>query len=320
MFRDAPLISVIVPVYKAEEYLERCIDSILKQSYENLEVILVDDGSPDRCGEICDKYQKLDRRIKVIHKENGGQSSARNAALDMATGSYFTFVDSDDAIDFDMVYYLYEAIRKTNSQISVCGFCKITDGLSQNENAFSEDTVFCGADIMDEMITDEKIGSQPCGKLFLASLFDTVRFPVGRIYEDIAIMHLVFAKADRIVCLKECKYKYYIRGDSTSFSVNNRWYYGLFQAFADRYAFAIEIKINSNVLDICLSKTSYFALSGLRHWKPNDEEAKAYIKKAKRFLKCNISSILKSKRVPLKNKLKIVFAVYFYRIYKLLYR
>ncbi|MBO7519734.1 MAG: glycosyltransferase family 2 protein [Clostridia bacterium] len=319
MTRTDPLISVIIPVYRVEEYLKRCVDSITGQHYENLEIILVDDGSPDRCGEICDKYQKLDGRIKVIHKENGGQSSARNAALDIAKGEYITFADSDDAADPDMISYLYEAIRKSGSQIAICGFCKITGSRSENENPFRQDTVLDGEDIINAIITDEKIGSQPCGKLFSASLFEGIRFPVGMVYEDIAIMHLVFAKANRIICLKGCKYRYYIREDSTSFSVNNRWHYGLFRAFADRYMFAVQNNLTDRTRDVCLSKASYFAVCGLRYWKPNDSEACGCIKESRNFLRRNMGKILSSKRISAKNKTKIISAVYAYRIYKSVY-
>ena len=124
-----PLISVIVPVYKAEAYLEKSVKSIINQTYKNLEIILVDDGSPDRCGEMCDEFAKKDSRIRVIHKANGGQSSARNAALDIMAGDYVGFVDSDDWIEPNMYEHLYNLILKNNAQISVCGLqCDYDDG------------------------------------------------------------------------------------------------------------------------------------------------------------------------------------------------
>ena len=114
------LITVIVPVFKVEKYLEKCVKSICCQTYKNLEIILVDDGSPDNCGKMCDKYAKSDKRIKVIHKENGGLSDARNAGIKMATGKYIAFVDSDDYVSNDYIEYMYKILKKENAKISIC--------------------------------------------------------------------------------------------------------------------------------------------------------------------------------------------------------
>ncbi|MBQ6543175.1 MAG: glycosyltransferase family 2 protein, partial [Clostridia bacterium] len=122
-----PLISVIVPVYKVEKYLPRCLDSILSQSFTDFELLLVDDGSPDSCPEICDEYARRDRRISVIHKENGGLSSARNAALERATGKYVSFVDSDDYITADALQTLYSALTETDSDIAVGNMMSIDE-------------------------------------------------------------------------------------------------------------------------------------------------------------------------------------------------
>ena len=111
------LISIIIPVYKVEEYLEKCVDSVIKQTYDNLEIILVDDGSPDNCGKICDQYSKKDKRVKVIHKENGGLSDARNAGIDISRGEYISFIDSDDYVEIDYIETLYNSIIK--SKISI---------------------------------------------------------------------------------------------------------------------------------------------------------------------------------------------------------
>ena len=122
IYETSPLISIIVPVYDVEPYLRKCIDSILIQSYRDLEIILVDDGSPDNCGAICDEYAEKDKRIKVIHKKNGGLSDARNAGLDIATGEYIGFVDSDDWVMPDMYEYLYKAVKEYDADMSVCGY------------------------------------------------------------------------------------------------------------------------------------------------------------------------------------------------------
>ena len=120
-----PLISVIVPVYKVENYLDKCIDSIVNQTYNNLEIILVNDGSPDNCPQICDEWKEKDNRIKVIHKENGGVSSARNKGLEIATGSYIAFIDSDDWVEENYISSLYDAIVSNDAQVALCSYNRV---------------------------------------------------------------------------------------------------------------------------------------------------------------------------------------------------
>jgi glycosyltransferase involved in cell wall biosynthesis len=119
------LISVIIPVYKVEKYINRCVESVLVQNYHNIEVILVDDGSPDNCGIICDRYADKDSRVKVIHKTNGGLSDARNAGLNIATGQYICFIDSDDYIEKDMLKDMYDNIVRTGADITICNYCAV---------------------------------------------------------------------------------------------------------------------------------------------------------------------------------------------------
>lgn len=122
-----PLITIIVPIYKVENYLDKCVYSIIQQTYTNLEIILVDDGSPDNCGNICENYRKKDSRIKVIHKENGGLSDARNVGINSATGKYIAFIDSDDYIAINYIEELYKAIKKYNVQIALCSYILISE-------------------------------------------------------------------------------------------------------------------------------------------------------------------------------------------------
>ena len=179
-------ISVIVPVYKVEEYLCRCVDSIINQTYKNLEIILVDDGSPDSCGRICDEYAEKDSRIKVIHKENGGLSSARNAGLDIATGDYIGFVDSDDFIDAEMYSMLYEMIK--NADVEISG----VNGRSFVEEEHLLPYIAGRKNISKEQSCEEAIkglllrtfNSSVCSKLFLGSLFKSRRFEIGKLSED----------------------------------------------------------------------------------------------------------------------------------------
>ena len=179
----APKVSIIVPVYKVEKYLNRCVDSILAQTFTDFECILVDDGSPDGCPAICDEYAKKDNRIKVIHQENKGVSAARNAGLDMAKGEYILFVDSDDWIDESTVQSLL--MISEDADIIMCGFSiEYEDGTTFQENSGNKKLE--GSDILGEFILDN-IRPEACGKLYRLELFSDTRFDETIKYaEDLA--------------------------------------------------------------------------------------------------------------------------------------
>lgn len=314
----APLITVVVPVYRAEKHLRRCVDSVLAQTYPNLQIVLVDDGSPDQCGAICEQYAAKDPRILVIHQKNGGQSSARNTGLSTVSGDYIGFVDSDDSIDADMVSYLYRALSRTQSQIAICGFVKHSeDGTVLSENSYDAETVYDGDSLLNVFLSDDKIGSHACNKLFARELFTGVLFPRGRVYEDIAIMHEVFAKAKRIVCLPENKYHYFIHGDSTSFTVNAGWAFGLYRAFADRYEFIGAVKgnrtVDARVEQMCLSKACGFAISGFRIWKAAEDQK--FMDDAIGFLKNYYGRILCNRQITAKRKIKVTMLIFCRNLY-----
>lgn len=206
-------ISVIVPIYNVCEYLDRVISSLINSTYKELEIILIDDGSTDNSGEICDKFKRIDKRIKVIHKINEGVSVARNVGLKEATGDYVGFVDSDDLVSKDMFKILYENIINTNSDISVCGFVTFKEGfpeytISNNIQEFDK------ISSLKELISDGKITNFLWNKLFKKELFNDIEFPKGKIYEDMYILPKVFEKV-RKVCYTESKlYGYFQRQNS----------------------------------------------------------------------------------------------------------
>lgn len=308
--KDAPLISVIIPVYKTEKYLEDCIRSVTEQTYRNLEIILIDDGSPDRCGKICDNAAQRDSRIVVIHKENGGLSSARNAGLDRCCGECCAFLDSDDCFEPDMIEYLYDGIVRHQADISVCGFKKVKDDGIEPDNGFTSETVLDGRTVLEVLAVDEKIGSHFCNKLFRRSMLEEIRFPYGRVYEDIAIMHKVFARAEKVVCLPECKYLYRIHEDSISFVMNSRWSYGLFRAFADRYEFIRAQSVAPYVAEKCMAKAAYFAVSGIMGWDMSDETDCKYILDATAFLRENKVAVLTNPNITVKNKIRSASVIF----------
>lgn len=213
------MVSVIVPVYNVEKYLGRCIESILGQTYCDFELILVDDGSTDASGEICDEFALLDKRIKVIHQKNQGQAVARNNALDVAEGEFFAFVDSDDYIHPQMYEKLLENAKKSNAQISVGGYRNVYDHncIEQYEVFESPITIWKGKDFLTHCLIDgvEKKPWVLWDKIFHRSCFEGVRMPQGRIYEDNAIVYKILYEAKTIVDCKSPYYYYYQNPEGT---------------------------------------------------------------------------------------------------------
>ena len=206
-------ISIIVPVYKVEQYLHKCVDSILAQTFTDFELILVDDGSPDNCGKICDEYATKDSRIKVIHKENGGLSDARNAGLDSAIGDYVGFVDSDDYIENDMYELLYDICINNNCEISSCSSI-IHFKNKTVVNGGHPITIHTKEEAMKTMLEGKLYDEVVWVKLFKRDLFEDVRFPVGRIYEDTAVTYKLIDKSHKVGCIGEAKYNYIKRDGS----------------------------------------------------------------------------------------------------------
>ena len=201
------LISVIVPVYNVEKYLEECINSIINQTYKNLEIILVDDGATDNSGKMCDEFAKKDNRIKVIHKNNGGLSDARNAGIEIATGEYIQFVDSDDYIDFDMIELLYKNAKKYDTDISMCSHYILTEEECTPEGT-GELNIYNRVQVLKEILLDEKVRSYAWNKLFAKELFKEIRFPKGKVFEDILTIPKLFDKAKKVVLDDQPKYYY----------------------------------------------------------------------------------------------------------------
>lgn len=221
-----PLISVIVPVYKVEPYLERCVNSIRNQTYTNLEIILVDDGSPDRCGEMCDALAKEDSRVRVFHKENGGQSSARNLGLDNMTGEYVGFVDSDDWIEPDMYQHLYDLLVEYRAQVSCCGTQKdFPNGQKSYFNPYYPKETGIRAynrkEALCEMLQNVRITYSPCDKLYHKDVFVGLRMTEGQIYEDMEILPKWVERANTVVYDPVPKYHYIMTETSTIRGIYN---------------------------------------------------------------------------------------------------
>lgn len=220
-----PLISVIVPIYNVEKYLQRAIESIIHQSYSNLEIILVDDGSPDRCGQICEEYAGRDARIKVIHKPNGGLSDARNAGLDCMSGQYVVFVDSDDYIAPYFIEELYRGICEEGADVSFCRYAvvcqedmsemeqKLHRPVADQQNGMDATDIYDTKELLLNMYDfnhqDATYFIVSWNKLYRAELWKTIRFPKGKIHEDEATTYKVFDKAQKGVYIKCPMYAYF---------------------------------------------------------------------------------------------------------------
>ena len=213
-----PQISVIVPVYKVERYLSACLDSILAQTFTDFELILVDDGSPDRCGAICDEYASRDARIRVIHQENGGLSAARNAGMDISRGEYISFVDSDDYVSPVYLEILHRVILMTGASVSVCRYRAFSDGqvpIERKNESEKEPVIFTGHEATIKLYNGNSIiPVNAWGKLYQRSLVQDMRFPVGRLHEDQAFVPIVFYRSKLVAAVEDKLYYYRDREDS----------------------------------------------------------------------------------------------------------
>lgn len=208
------MISIIVPIYNVETYLSRCVDSILNQTITDIEVILVDDGSPDRCGEVCDQYEREDPRIRVIHKENGGLSDARNAGLEIAKGEYIAFVDSDDWLDLQYLEKLMNYLRETNADICECKVYRTSGESFNHQTVATTEEIYDTTHALEELIQNRVFHQHVWNKLYRRKVIGDVRFPLGKTNEDEFWTYHVFGQAKRAVKISDTLYNYFQRPNS----------------------------------------------------------------------------------------------------------
>lgn len=203
------LISVIIPVYKVEAYLTACVESVLAQTYQNFELILVDDGSPDNCPQMCDAFAARDSRVRVIHKENGGLSSARNAGIEVARGEYLAFLDSDDLWSPLFLERLYAAIQETGADFSVCLFRQFLETPAVLTPDESKTEVLTQRQAFECFFNERNVNMVVAwNKIYRRHLFDAVRYPVGKIHEDEAVIHEIIGGAKTVAWVEEAHYYY----------------------------------------------------------------------------------------------------------------
>ena len=307
------LVSIIVPIYNVEKYLDRCIESIVKQSYLNLEIILVDDGSPDACPEICDKWANIDSRIKVVHKENGGASSARNAGLDIAKGEYICFVDSDDWIEPTYYSTVIPFMQEYNAEIACVGRYDV-DSINMEKKIGlcpSLMRVCSSVEILKKILVWDECDSSVCDKVFLSNLWKNIRFPVGVISEDTAVLYRLIDYASRILMIDEPMYNYFHRNGSvtTSYLLSKIMHLPMLADDILKYMMDFHIEV--------LPEAQYFKFKTLLHWcriysaqkHPSKDEKTLYVSSRKWLLKQIFFVLFRSKRITIKDKLWYIMIV-----------
>ena len=295
---EEDLISIVIPVYKVEKYLEKCIESVLKQTYTNLQIILVDDGSPDNCGKICDEYAKRDSRIDVIHKVNGGLSEARNVGISKAKGRYIGFVDSDDYIKENMYEILLNLIKKYDADVSICNLYDVIDEseyIRNKENGIRE---YSRLDILKEVLLDKNIQSYAWNKLYKKELFDEVKYPIGKKYEDIGTTFYIFEKCNKIVVTSEPEYYYLKRSDSLVNNVTESTVFDYMELILQRYLYINDnIKELKQYNDYYLVRTLLTANNDIKELKQIEEKTKQKYNElyniSKEILRTNYSNLKK---------------------------
>lgn len=299
---ENPLISVIVPIYNVEKYLERCVNSIINQTYQNLEIILVDDGSPDNCGKICDEYAKIDSRIKVIHKENEGQSKARNDGLDIASGKYITFVDSDDWLELDTYNWFVTAIK--DNDIAICGHRTVSKECEIVVDIF-EDKFLDNEALWEEVLG--KLNNAVWNKLFKAELLKDIRFSTEILHgEDLFFTLEYIKKCKSGVINKTPKYNYFKHsGSITSSSFSHRRF---MEITSKDKVLAFVKKENPNFINTALKYCFRARMNVLRaiYISNLQNDYSKEIKDIKEYLNSNYRIVFKS----LKSKEKIEYFIF----------
>lgn len=288
------LISIIVPIYKVEAYLEDCIKSIVAQTYQNLEIILVDDGSPDNCGTICDRWIQKDKRIKVLHKNNGGLSAARNSGMSIAAGKYICFVDSDDIIDIHYVEWMYLAAKKNGVKLVACEISCFFDGdlIESEKNDVAHIKVSTSKEAMEDIIYGRGFRAIACNKLYDAQLIKTEQFVVGKYHEDEYYTYRIIDKAGEVAFLSNSLYYYRQRKGSimTTFSARH---IDVLEAYIERLKLLESKYPELYIIDkksFCVSCVAYFRLA-IKYRSKEIHNIRRRIKEYRRRLRFTIKEV-----------------------------
>lgn len=313
------LVSVIVPVYNAEVYLRKCIESIINQTYEKLEVILVDDGSTDNSGKICDEYSLKDNRIRVIHKSNKGLSDTRNKGIEIAQGEYLSFVDSDDYIDRDMIRYIVENMEQNKCDIGICGW------FLEREKDISICKFECSKMIINSekcieyLLSNNSFDNFMCNKIFKKKLFKNIRFPVGKKLEDLSVLYKIISEAESIYIESKPLY-YYVLHDN---SITSNLYNQIDESVFDEYIIRKDnlLKMYPNLKDKILSNYFTACRSNLIISIKSNKRDAGFEKERIKDMKENWKYIWKDKSIKLRSKISFTLStINPYLFFKLRFR
>ena len=310
MKMSLPLISVIVPIYKVEKYLDRCVKSLVEQVYYNLEIILVDDGSPDFCPEKCQEWSGRDERIKVIHKQNGGLSDARNAGLEIAKGEYVLFVDSDDWVSPDYVTCLYQAVHSTDSDICECEIVKTDQEISADATEKESGSIcYETEEALKLLIQDSVFHQYVWNKIYKIDCLKGISFVKGKVNEDEFWTYQVFGRANKIAKIQKKLYYYFQRSESimgVKYSVKRL---DALEAKIERQKYieknfpSLNLIARTNLIQSCMycGQMIILDMDGL-------ERDKA-LKKARSYFKIATTTRMRNLSMPAKQKMWITLAM-----------
>ncbi len=311
------LVSVIIPIYNVENYLVKCVDSVLAQDYRPLEIILIDDGSTDGSGLICDDYDSKHEEIKVIHKKNGGLSEARNYGIEAATGSYICCIDSDDYIDDGFITYLMNLIQKYDSDMSICNINYVENEVITNPVKEHKEYCANASQILEKILDEVEITESACAKMYKRQLFEKVRYPVGRTEEDLATTYKLVGQCERIAYGNDKSYYYINRGNSITKRKFSEANYNILWAFTGMKGYVLEhypeleescLKRECSVYMRLLQKA---ALNGVY-----DDR----ISSTRKYLRRMAIKCMSNKKASKPEKIRFFLVAYFPRIYVFSYK
>lgn len=305
------LVSVIVPVYNVEEYLAECVESILSQTYHNIEIILVDDGSTDESGLLCEEYAKKDDRVRVFHKENGGLSDARNYGIDRAEGSYITFVDSDDILHVSCIEKLYTLMSCSGSGVSICNMERFEETESIRYTYTNPKVCILDAEsALKELLLQRCFDVSACGKMYCKELFNNVSYPTGQLYEDLGTTYKVIMKTEKVCYINQSLYYYRYRPGSITTRPFNMKMLDIFEQLNH---------FKTDVLEVHPSLTRYFeyreancaslVILSIVNSHTRDESTDLLVLQMRNKIKDVIGTVLLMKDLAMKKKIKLVLCV-----------
>ena len=317
MCEENDLISVVIPVYNVEQYLPKCIESIMNQTYKNLEIILVNDGSTDGSQKICEEYKSIDNRIKIINKENGGLSDARNVGIDNSSGNYITFIDSDDYIDDDYVYTLYKSLISYNADMSIASH-KIIYPKRIIDKATDEKFCANSKKVLEKILYDEGIDLSAWGKLYKKILFNNIKFPKGRLFEDSATTYRLIDESKKIAVNSKSVYNYVIRKNSISNEMFSEKKMDLITSTMEMTEF---IKKKYPELEKgCERRLMYAYLSTLTQLAKTKETNSSMQAKLMNYIKKNKGRVLKDKQIKKRDRIGIISTMLGFKFYKYMWK